>query len=92
MNSVIYVVVTVVSVFLSVEQILMLVRAVFSWIQPDEGNKIYMFLYYATEPLIAPVRALLERFDAVANMPFDVSFTVTWLLLFVIRLLLPNVK
>lgn len=92
LNQIVYVLVTIVYIFLSVEQFLMFARAIFSWIQPDEGNKLYSFLLYATEPVIVPVRALLDRFESIRNMPIDISFTVAWLLLYVVQMLLPNVR
>lgn len=90
MNQFAYVLVSAVSIFLGLEQLLMLARAVFSWFQPDDDNKIYTFLYYVTEPLIVPVRAVLERFEFFGNTPFDFSFTIAWLLLSVIQALLPR--
>lgn len=67
----------------------MLARAVFSWFSPDGENKIYAFLYYVTEPIVVPVRFVLERFETFRNIPFDLSFTIAWLLLSVIQMLLP---
>ena len=70
-------------------QILMLVRAVMSWFMPDEDNRLYLFVVSVTEPVIFPVRALLERIPAIAELPLDLSFMVTYLLLSLIQSLLP---
>ena len=70
-------------------QLLMLVRAVMSWFMPDEDNRLYLFVVSVTEPVIYPVRALLERIPAIAEMPLDLSFMVTYLLLALIQNLLP---
>lgn len=69
-------------------QLCMFVRAITSWIMPDEDNKLTSFVYSVTEPLIYPVRSLLERIPAVRDMPFDISFMVTFLLLIILQYLL----
>jgi YggT family protein len=36
-------------------------RAVISWVNPDPYNKIVIFLYRITEPVLRPVRRILPR-------------------------------
>jgi YggT family protein len=36
-------------------------RAVISWVNPDPYNKIVIFLYRITEPVLWPVRRILPR-------------------------------
>ncbi len=64
---------------LMVIQIALLVRAVMSWF-PIGENILSDIAYTITEPLIIPVRRVLERFEAVRNFPIDISFFVTFLL------------
>lgn len=72
---------------LSVFQLAMLIRAIMSWF-PGDSNKFEVFLYAITEPLILPVRKLFERLNWFQELPIDVSFFVTYLLLSIVLVLL----
>lgn len=66
----------------------MFLRAVLSWIMPPDSNKVTVFLYNITEPVIHPVRSFLSRFEFIRNFPIDISFLVVLIILeFVQRLL-----
>lgn len=65
-------------------QLAMLARAILSWI-PNSFERLEDFLFTVTEPFIVPVRMVLERFEAIENLPIDVSFFVTFVLLAVIQ-------
>ena len=54
MTAFIYVVTKLVSVFLGAEQLLMMFRAVLSWLPVDEDSDISNFLFAMTEPVIYP--------------------------------------
>ncbi len=71
---------------------MMFIRAIMSWIGPDSDGPMMRFLYVVTEPLIAPVRALLDRVPGLSAMPFDISFTVTYLILVIVQMMLPTVR
>jgi YggT family protein len=53
--------------------ICLLVRAVFSWIEPFPRNGIHRVAFNITEPVLAPVRRLVPPFGG-----FDVSFILVW--------------
>ena len=38
---------------------LILIRALISWVNPDQYNPIVQFLYKTTEPILYPIRKLL---------------------------------
>lgn len=69
-------------------QIAMFVRAVMSWFPGGSDSVIGTVAYTVTEPLVIPVRKLLDRFESVKNFPIDMSFFVTFLLLSIIASLL----
>lgn len=75
-------------------QFLMMARAVMSWfVQDDSPSRIYDFLYYATEPVIYPVRRLLHKIGLDGEgMMIDVSFLVTIMILWIVQLMLPVVS
>ena len=62
-------------------QMLMLVRAVLSWFPGSENSAFSEAVYSITEPLIIPVRIILDRFESVRNFPLDLSFFVTFFIL-----------
>jgi YGGT family. len=76
---------------LSALQLLMLARAVVSWLPVDEDGVFFRFVHIATEPVIYPVRAVLERSDFFASMPVDMSLFISLLLVSIVQLLLPVV-
>lgn len=67
-----------------IAQTLMLIRAILSWFPNLSGSKFYSFLYQLTEPLITPIRKLLSKTRFAYSM-IDMSFLITFLLLFLIQ-------
>ncbi len=91
MLAIIYIFTTLVSVFLSILQLLMLVRAIMSWIPMDEDSAIGNFVFAMTEPVIYPARLILERFEFVSRSPIDISFFAALVLISIVQMLLPSV-
>lgn len=87
MAEILHILSTVVVLLLSAVQLAMLVRAILSWF-PMDSNRFTDFLYGITEPFIYPVRMLFERMNWFQNLPIDISFMVTYLLLSLIILFL----
>ena len=81
------VVADVVVLLLSAVQLAMLLRAILSWF-PMDSNKFVDFLYGITEPFILPIRALFEKMNWFQNLPIDIAFLVTYLLLSVLSMVL----
>lgn len=86
METFLYIIVMLVRLVIMVEMAMMFLRMIFSWIMPESEGGIIDLFYYLTEPVIAPIRALLSRIPAVAELPIDISFIVTWLILSIIIL------
>lgn len=87
MPYVIYVIKTVVVLFLSVVQLAMLARAVLSWF-PMQENRIIDLLYSVTEPFISPVRLLFYKMNWFQNLPIDLSFLVSYMLISAVLMML----
>jgi uncharacterized protein YggT (Ycf19 family) len=66
---------------LGVIQLGMLARMILSLIGYDEEEGFGAYLMLLTEPVILPVRVLLSRFRALQELPIDLSFCVTFLLI-----------
>lgn len=72
-------------------EMLMIVRMLLSWMPVDDSSPLLNFVYALTEPLILPVRIVLERSQTVQALPIDLSFFVSFLLLGIIQMALPVV-
>lgn len=81
MTAVFYIISSFVHLLLSALSFAMLARAILSWLPLDDDNPLENFLYAVTEPVVLPIRFLLERFDSIAEFPIDIPFFVTMLLL-----------
>jgi uncharacterized protein YggT (Ycf19 family) len=70
-------------------QWLLILRAITSWIPGGpKGNPLFTFFVTLTEPIVAPVRALMDRFSPKSSLPIDMSVFVTYLVLLLIQMAL----
>ncbi|MBQ8332097.1 MAG: YggT family protein [Clostridia bacterium] len=77
----------VVVLLLNAIQLAMLARAILSWL-PIDSNKFIDFLYGLTEPFIYPIRALFQRMNWFQDLPIDIAFMVSYLLISGLSLIL----
>ena len=91
MSSAFYIFTSVVNLFISAMLLLMLIRAILSWLPINDEHPIVEFLYAVTEFVVAPVHALLYHFEWIRNFPMDISFLVAYLILTIIQVVLRNV-
>ena len=68
-------------IIVDIINLLLLVRAVCSWIPELRYGKIHGFAYRLTEPMLAPIRRFLLKFDIFRQIPFDMSFIALYYLL-----------
>ena len=92
MQAVLYVIARTVQLLLGFLETAMFLRAILSWIIADEENRLMVFLYAVTEPIILPIRALCSRIMALEESPLDIPFFITMLLLTLLNGLLPALK
>jgi YggT family protein len=52
----------------------LLIRAVFSFVEPYPKNRVHRFTYQVTEPFIAPVRRLVPPIGG-----FDIAFLLVFI-------------
>lgn len=88
MNEFAYVIIHLAVLLIGILQVAMFIRAIMSWIPGLDDNKFGDFLYALTEPVIAPVRAVLFRFRFFSELPIDMSFLIAYLLLSLISMFL----
>lgn len=61
-------------------------RAIFSWFDPRFRNPIGRLLYDITEPIIAPIRAIMPRFGMI-----DLSPIIAIILIYILQRLLDSI-
>jgi len=88
-HQVLFVLTSIVNYFLIGLQLMMFIRAILSWIMPEDDNPLVNFVVAVTEPVIYPVRLILDRFEFFAGMPFDISFFVAFFLISILQNILP---
>ena len=74
-----------VSALLSVMQVAMLIRAILSWFPQAADSAFGDLIATVTEPVVAPIRALADRFGWFRNSPIDFSFMIAYLLIFLLQ-------
>ena len=79
-----YVVSTTVHLMLSMVMISMSARAILSLFINPEESKLYAIAYMISEPIIMPVGLLFYKLNWFQRTPMDISFLITYLLLWMI--------
>ncbi len=62
-------------------EIAMFVRAVLSWFPGGDDNVLERFVRIITEPFIAPIRFIFDKFGWGSDLPLDLPFFVTLILI-----------
>ena len=88
MSEFLYVVDAFVDVLLTVMYFAIFARVISTWLPLDEDGPIVNFLYMITEPVVMPIRAILENFEFFQNSPLDFSTFMAMLLVLVVQGLL----
>ncbi|MCL2854712.1 MAG: YggT family protein [Defluviitaleaceae bacterium] len=70
-------------------RVALFIRAILSWIPGASGGFIHSVLSFITEPIVAPVRRLIQKSPLGGGM-LDFSFIVVILLLFILTPILQN--
>lgn len=78
-----------ISILLSLVSTAMFLRAIVSFVPTWQETRFNALLITITEPVILPVRFLMQKFNIAQNLPIDLSFTITYFLLIFIEALLP---
>ena len=64
----------------------MFARAILSWFELNPENKLVKLLYAMTEPAVQPVRNLFYKKNWFADIPIDMSFTATFMIIYLIEI------
>lgn len=66
---------------ISAFKMLMLIRAICSWIPQVRETRFYEIIFSITEPPLVPIRKLLNNISWVRRFPLDLSFLAFYLIL-----------
>lgn len=76
-------------------ELAIIARVIVSWLPISRDNQLIRLLYQITEPILAPIRSMIERSAFGRNMIIDFSPIVAFILIriikqIILRLLLPT--
>ena len=91
MTEIIVILSSTVAVFITALSYLLLARVLLQFFASDE-SPAFQFCYAVTEPLVSPVRDALSKIDSLADSPMDFSYLATFIILTLVRLILPPVS
>ena len=66
----------------------MIVRVFLQFLPVDEDGWFFDFVYTVTEMILSPVRNLIDRFTPLGDLPVDLSFILTYVLLGIVDMIL----
>ena len=79
-----------ISLALTVSSYAMALRMILPLFVNPEDSKVYFFTCLLSEPIVAPVRAVMSVFGFDEGMPIDLALPTAYFLLFIIQLFLPT--
>ncbi|MEY8320424.1 YggT family protein [Lachnospiraceae bacterium 46-61] len=79
-----------VNTFFKLLEFLILARVILSWIPLGRNNPLVQVLYALTEPILSPIRSLLDR-SPLGGMMLDFSAWFAMILLYFIRMIVINI-
>ena len=91
MEQIFYFFASFVAVLLEAVSIAMFLRMILSFFSDSEESRFALFLACITEPFIIPVRFLLAKFNVLQNTPIDFSFTIAYLVIMLLQIMLPAI-
>lgn len=75
---------------LEVAEFAIFIRVILSWLPISRENSLIRILYQLTEPILGPIRGLIERSAFGRNMMVDFSPVIAFILIDVIKNVLAN--
>ncbi len=79
-----------VNTFFKLLEFLILARVILSWIPLGRNNALVQMLYALTEPILSPIRSLLDK-SPLGGMMLDFSAWFAMILLYFVQIILINI-
>ncbi len=73
---------------IDIYMIVIVVRAVISWVRPNPYNPVVQLLYKVTEPVLHPIRRMLFRYRSMRDTGIDFSPFIAIMLLYILKQIL----
>lgn len=80
-----YTIIKAINLVLRIIEYAILARVIISWLPISRDNPLIRLLYQITEPILAPIRGIIQRSAFGRNMMLDFSPIVAFLLISLIR-------
>lgn len=71
-------------------ELAIIIRAVISWLPIPRDSKLVYLLYEITEPVLAPIRSLIQRSSFFGSIMIDISPIIAFMLIRIVRTILLN--
>ena len=91
MVTIFYILAKCVRILLDIISLAMIMRMLLPLFTEAEESPLYMMSLAITEPLVMPMRLILDKFGVGQNTPIDMGFMATYLSLFIIDMFLPAI-
>lgn len=88
METLLIIVVWIARSLIYLELICIFADVILSWIAPEGEGLIFDIIYYVTEPILIPMRALLYRIPAIEESPIDIPLLAASMILSLIAALI----
>ncbi len=77
-----------VDILLAVIEFVIFARVIVSWLPIPRDNQLIRLLYQLTEPILGPIRSLVQKSAIGGNTMLDFSPIIAWLIIRVIRMII----
>ncbi len=74
----------------SIIEIAIIVRAILSWLPISRDSKLIYLLYQITEPVLTPIRSIVQRSSFFSGIMIDISPIIAFLLIRIVRTIVFN--
>jgi len=72
-------------------EMILIARCIISFIPNIRDSQAAKFVYWLTEPVLAPARKLISKAMPNSQLPFDITLIATYLALIIIRMFIQSI-
>jgi len=90
-ETVLFIIAKTAAIWLDTISLAMIIRMLLPIFFNPEDSRVYKLSFCISEPFILPIRWLMVKFNLLQNSPIDWSFTVSYLVLLLLRYMLPAI-
>ncbi len=83
--------ITAIRIFFNILEFAILIRCILSWLPINRNNFFYNIIYSLTEPIMAPIRRILDRSPLGGGMMIDFSPVIAYFLIAVVQTVLISI-